>query len=469
MTLKELCEKSGLSKKTIRFYEEKGLIAPKTEYRNGRNYRDYTPQELALLIQIATLRKAWFTIDEIRRMQEDPAAIREIFPQYHLWLRQQKQDIDNLLLAAEQVDPASLSDIGSLAEALSAAAAPMPLPENDLRPRFRYLDELEEPRKTASTADHTDRVLSGDKIHRQITVLTSKDKQDDSLLKVNIMNETADLLKHRESAPVADREPEKEPLWLRLISGILTLCLGAAVIWVLASFFTFTPNPTAWALFAIFLLLRGGLQFIKYRREQNAWLRRMGQTHTERGWAALEDQTKKVIIGCVCGIVVLAVAVGAYTLFLKDNTVSDCRIAIVYHEDMEGQFPQQAKERVESAFGYLIGDRNGDGVVQIDIRVITPDRYDGDKYDVVLAGSLAGNRHLALGLAEPPQEYTEGDSLYIDLNDAPFLRDSGYPDHCYAGVSPELSPEEQADFFDRLHAMKTLSIPWRYLEKWGLG
>lgn len=44
MTRKEICEATGLSIKTLRLYEEKGLIAPAKTYRNGREYREYTPE-----------------------------------------------------------------------------------------------------------------------------------------------------------------------------------------------------------------------------------------------------------------------------------------------------------------------------------------------------------------------------------------------------------------------------------------
>lgn len=43
MKLKEVCESTGLTRKTIRLYEEKGLLVPHKEYRNGREYREYTP------------------------------------------------------------------------------------------------------------------------------------------------------------------------------------------------------------------------------------------------------------------------------------------------------------------------------------------------------------------------------------------------------------------------------------------
>ena len=82
MKLKEVCESTGLSRKTVRLYEEKGLLVPQKERKNGRDYREYTPEDVEILREIATLRRAWFTMDEIARMQQDPDAIEEIFPQY---------------------------------------------------------------------------------------------------------------------------------------------------------------------------------------------------------------------------------------------------------------------------------------------------------------------------------------------------------------------------------------------------
>ena len=40
MKIKEVSQLTGLSKKTIRFYEEEGLIQPEKTYYNGRAYWD---------------------------------------------------------------------------------------------------------------------------------------------------------------------------------------------------------------------------------------------------------------------------------------------------------------------------------------------------------------------------------------------------------------------------------------------
>lgn len=69
MTIKEAAAKTGLTEKTIRYYEAQGLIHPAMEEKNGRNFRTYTEKEVRELCNIAVLRKMRFTIEEIRQLQ----------------------------------------------------------------------------------------------------------------------------------------------------------------------------------------------------------------------------------------------------------------------------------------------------------------------------------------------------------------------------------------------------------------
>ncbi|HGI2107111.1 TPA: MerR family transcriptional regulator [Streptococcus agalactiae] len=62
MLRNEIQNKTGLTRKAIEYYEEKGLINPqKTE--NG--YRDYSENDLEVLIQISLLRKLGISVTEI--------------------------------------------------------------------------------------------------------------------------------------------------------------------------------------------------------------------------------------------------------------------------------------------------------------------------------------------------------------------------------------------------------------------
>ena len=68
MKIKEVSQKTGLSKKTIRFYEEEGLIEPEKTYQNGRAYRTYTQAHIQTLNDVALLRRARFSVGEMRQI-----------------------------------------------------------------------------------------------------------------------------------------------------------------------------------------------------------------------------------------------------------------------------------------------------------------------------------------------------------------------------------------------------------------
>lgn len=63
MFINEVCKITGLTKKAIEYYEEKGLIAPEVE-QNG--YRNFSSDDVEKLKEIAVLRKLGLSISEIR-------------------------------------------------------------------------------------------------------------------------------------------------------------------------------------------------------------------------------------------------------------------------------------------------------------------------------------------------------------------------------------------------------------------
>ena len=67
MKINEVEALVGITKKNIRFYEEKGLLSPRRSTENG--YRDYGEAEVAILRQIKLMRKLGVPLEEIRRMQ----------------------------------------------------------------------------------------------------------------------------------------------------------------------------------------------------------------------------------------------------------------------------------------------------------------------------------------------------------------------------------------------------------------
>ena len=78
MNIKEIEQRSGLTRANIRYYEQEGLLAPA---RQENRYRDYSEEDLETLLRIALLRSLGFSLDEIRRLQSGEldlaAAMRE--------------------------------------------------------------------------------------------------------------------------------------------------------------------------------------------------------------------------------------------------------------------------------------------------------------------------------------------------------------------------------------------------------
>lgn len=297
MKLKEVCESTGLSRKTIRLYEEKGLLVPQKESRNGRDYREYTPEDVELLREIATLRRAWFTMDEIARMQQDPDAIEEIFPQYLRWLEQQKITLESLLNAARAVDPAKVKSVSELSKQMKEADH-MPLPAADIQPRFRYLDELEQ-RPEKVEPEWTEPLPGGiddSRIYRQLVASSSKDKADDLGVAAGQLREAAQQMRElkdesywQPSGPV-ERE-EKEPKWVKRTSklGDLLLILGLLVVGIteistLMHDNGFQSRPFAAGIVIIIvgaILISAARGVFAYQQRQ-AWIERMRRQDEEK-------------------------------------------------------------------------------------------------------------------------------------------------------------------------------------------
>ena len=300
MKLKEVCESTGLSRKTIRLYEEKGLLVPQMERRNGRDYREYTQEDVETLREIATLRRAWFTMNEIARMQQNPEAIEEIFPQYLQWLEQQKLTLEALLNAARAVDPAQVKSVSELSKQMKEADQ-MPLPAADIQPRFRYLDELEQrpPKVEPEWTEPLPGGIDNSRIYRQLVASSSKDKADDLGVATGQLREVAQQvrdLKDKDWQPSGPVEREQqEPKWVNRASklGEILSVLGLLIAGVTALSGLFGQD---WGVqghistpFAIGLtLLVIGVVFIAIARgvfayqQRQAWIEKMRQQDQEK-------------------------------------------------------------------------------------------------------------------------------------------------------------------------------------------
>ncbi len=82
MKIKEVCIKTGVTEKTVRYYIDCGLLSP-TEYTvRGRTYREYQDSDIEDLKNIITLRNIGMSIELIQKMVSDGKSIPDIMNEY---------------------------------------------------------------------------------------------------------------------------------------------------------------------------------------------------------------------------------------------------------------------------------------------------------------------------------------------------------------------------------------------------
>ena len=143
MKIKDVSQKTGLSKKTIRFYEEEGLIEPEKTYQNGRAYRTYTQAHIQTLNDVALLRRARFSVEEIKTILSTPEEIPALFESYRQRLRTEKDALVQVLSVVDEIAAEELTSKEALMEQITPSAQSLTLPATDVQPHFRYLDLLE--------------------------------------------------------------------------------------------------------------------------------------------------------------------------------------------------------------------------------------------------------------------------------------------------------------------------------------
>ncbi len=148
MKMKEVCTRTGLTERTIRFYVEEKLIDPQMSLMNGREYRDYSERDIAELTTIADLRKLFFSIEEIKKMKQSPETIADVVGAYKLNVSADVQAKSEILRALAQIELNRLNGVDMLAGRLKSISANLPLPKRDITPNFgKYDSETKEERE----------------------------------------------------------------------------------------------------------------------------------------------------------------------------------------------------------------------------------------------------------------------------------------------------------------------------------
>ena len=91
MTIQEMERASGLERTNIRFYEREGLLNPQ---RRDNGYRDYSEEDLQLLLKIKLLRRLGFSLDAIRSLKDGDTALDEALTRRLSAMEGQRRELD---------------------------------------------------------------------------------------------------------------------------------------------------------------------------------------------------------------------------------------------------------------------------------------------------------------------------------------------------------------------------------------
>ena len=99
--IRELSDLAGVSTRTLRYYDEIGLLKPSRT--NEAGYRYYGEREVALLQQILFYRERGFELKQIQKMvYQETFDIMDALQDHLLELERQKTHVENLIMTVKQ-------------------------------------------------------------------------------------------------------------------------------------------------------------------------------------------------------------------------------------------------------------------------------------------------------------------------------------------------------------------------------
>lgn len=97
MTIKEIENLLNISRANIRFYEKQGLLIPK---RNDNEYRNYSEDDIKRLKQIIIFRKCNISIENIKKIFSNEKSLEQVSKEQ---LTEIERIINNLMVQKKYV------------------------------------------------------------------------------------------------------------------------------------------------------------------------------------------------------------------------------------------------------------------------------------------------------------------------------------------------------------------------------
>ena len=110
MLLNEIVKEVGMTKRAIKYYEEKGLLSVK---KDNNGYRNYTKEDVETLKKISIYRKLGICIDDIKKLLEtnDKRILLDVYHQKLQEKQTQKSELEALKEYIDDGDPDKANEL----------------------------------------------------------------------------------------------------------------------------------------------------------------------------------------------------------------------------------------------------------------------------------------------------------------------------------------------------------------------
>ena len=134
MKMKDVITETGLTDRAIRLYIENGLVSPScSESYAGRKNIEFSAEDIAKLNNIATLRKAGFSIAEIKLMSSGQVPCRETVCEF---IEKTTAKIESDKTVVERLEAVVTSEdlsLEKICESLNSTTKEKEIPESDIK------------------------------------------------------------------------------------------------------------------------------------------------------------------------------------------------------------------------------------------------------------------------------------------------------------------------------------------------
>ena len=121
MRIKEVCERTGLTDRAIRYYIDAALLSPEySENYLGRKNYSFSEEDIASLNEVLVLRNIGFSVPEIATIQKNPEKIAELVSALSKRTTEEFEKDRGILAILSRLELSRIHNISELADAVTA-------------------------------------------------------------------------------------------------------------------------------------------------------------------------------------------------------------------------------------------------------------------------------------------------------------------------------------------------------------